>query len=410
MLCLLPGVPTPADTGGRLRTLGMVTALDRAFDVTVLCWSRAGDDVEAFRRALRGRVIAIPENTMDARAADAVAAVAGRPLGYQRYAVPPRLLRHVLASRRFDAVHFDHPHSALLLGIVREMQPWARTVLDAHNVEAEIVERLAGSARSWRRPLLRLQARRVRRLEEKLASVMDLVVTCSDKDAAEFRRLGARRVEVVPNCIPPIARGPLGGRTDLVFVGSLDWKPNGDAALTLARDVWPLLRGRLPGARLVLVGRNPPASIQGLASDDVLVPGGVPSVAPYLMSARATAVPLRAGSGTRIKILEAWAAGVPVIATRIAAEGLPYTDGRDLLLAETAEEIATAVERVFTEEDLFRSLRAEGLATCDPFQPGKVGELLERRYRELLASPPAGEAGKAARYALAYAEAMLATS
>jgi glycosyltransferase involved in cell wall biosynthesis len=387
----------------------MVAALDRAFDVTVLAWSRAGDDVEAFRRALRGRVISLASSSVDARAADAVAAMAGRPIGYQRYAMPPRLLRQVLASRRFDVVHFDHPHSALALGVVREMQPHARTVLDAHNVEAEIVERLVGDAARWRRPLLRMQARRVRKLEERLANAMDLVLTCSDKDAAEFRRLGADRVAVVPNGIPPIEPGPEEGRTDLVFVGSLDWKPNADAALTLARDVWPLLRGKLAGARLVLVGRNPPSSIQDLAADDVLVTGGVESVAPYLARARATAVPLRAGSGTRIKILEAWAAGVPVIATRIAAEGLPYTDGKDLLLAESPEELACAIERVFNDAGLARSMRQAGLVTSEPFQPARIGELLERRYRELLASAPA-ERGNAARYALPYAAAMVGTS
>src|SRR3979409_176040 len=102
----------------------------------------------------------------------------------------------------------------------------------------------------------------------------------------------------------------------------------------------------LAGARLVIVGRTPPPQVLGLAARDVIVAGNVPSVQPFLDGAFATAIPLRAGWGTRIKILEAWAAGVPVVATRIAAEGLPYRDGADLLLAEQPAAFARALVRL----------------------------------------------------------------
>src|SRR5213075_2026525 len=149
-------------------------------------------------------------------------------------------------------------------------------------------------------------------------------------------------------------------------------RPNTDAAALLAKEIWPRCRTLLPGARLVIVGRNPPLAIQALASRDVLVEGSVPSVRPYLDRAFATAIPLRAGSGTRIKILEAWASGVLVIASRIAAEGLPYTDGRDLLLAEEADEFARALVRLHRDRRLAETLSSGGRETVEPFTPARI--------------------------------------
>jgi len=315
----------------------------------------------------------------------------------------------VLEAKRFQVVHFDHPHTALLFKLVRKLQPQARTILDAHNVEADIVERLADAGPRWKRPLLRWQASRVRRLEKRLARAMDLVLTCSEKDGEEFRGLGAKKVRVVPNGIPPLLTAPAADRTDVVFVGSLDWHPNVDAALTLARDIWPLVRGTLPGARLVLVGRNPPHAIRELAGPDVVVTGAVESVAPFLRRARATAIPLRIGSGTRIKILEAWAAGIPVIASRIAAEGLPYTDGKDVLLAEDPMQFARALQRVWKDPALAQRMMSEGRRTVEPFSPSRVAQRLIESYCEELAAA-SGSRGSDDRYKRAYSDAIAATS
>src|SRR5712664_1736662 len=215
--------------------------------------------------------------------------------------------------------------------------------------------------------------------------------------------MGARRVCVVPNGVPPISPSMVAQRRDLVFVGSFDWRPNTDAARELAREIWPRCRDLLPGARLVLVGRNPPPAVVSLAARDVIVTGNVPSVQPFLDRAFATAIPLRAGSGTRIKILEAWAAGVPVVACRIAAEGLPYSDGKDLVLAEEPGEFARALVRLWRDQQLAESLAKEGRRTVEPFTAEKVGETVARDYRELL------DPESARLYNEAYAPAMAAT-
>jgi glycosyltransferase involved in cell wall biosynthesis len=385
VLCLLPGVPLPANRGGALRALNALRALDQSFELSVLAWAREGEDGAALARLLEGSVRLVRRPAaIDALLEETAGVAAGLPAGYSRYRWHPLALRKLLETQSFDVVHFDHPHTALSWELVRKLQPQAALVLDAHNVEALVIERLAQSRPLWQRRPLFWQARRIRALEREIAREMDLVITCSEEDAQTFAALGARRVCVVPNGVPPISRSMVAQRRDLVFVGSFDWRPNTDAAGELAREIWPRCRDLLPGARLVLVGHNPPPAILSLAARDVIVTGSVPSVQPFLDRAFATAIPLRAGSGTRIKILEAWAAGVPVVACRMAAEGLPYRDGVDLLLAENPDEFARALVRLWRERPLADRLIAEGQYTVAPFTADRIAETVRRRYHEEL--------------------------
>lgn len=395
----------PANTGGNLRALTMVKALDAAFDLSTLSWARESDDVAGLDGMLRGRVFAVPRTrAMDALFAEAMGFVLGCPAGYCRYGWFPARLRQLLEEERFDAIHFDHAHTALAWPLVRRLQPQARLVLDAHNVEAEIVERVAESAPRWQRKAMRWQAQRIRDLERELAQQVDLVFACSERDAEAFRAMGPAPVRVVPNAVPPLSPTMVAHRRDVVFIGSLDWRPNTEAAVLLAKEIWPRCRGLLPGSRLAIVGRNPPLGIQALAAPDVVVAGSVPWVQPWLDGAFATAIPLRAGSGTRIKILEAWAAGVPVVASRVAAEGLPYTDGKDILLAEEPAEFARALVRLWRDRQLADSLAREGRRTVEPFTAAHIAQAVARHYREVL-----GLGASARTYSEAYAPAMAAT-
>ena len=385
VLCLLPNLPGAVNTGGALRALSVLRALDKAFELTVVARECAGGRGAALAALLEGSVqLFRPSTALSTLLDEASGLAGGLPAGYCRYGWFPSPLQRLLETKRFDFVHFDHPHAALAWPRIKRLQPQARLVLDAHNVEAEIVDRLAQSAPRWQRKALRWQAGRIRELERELSRSLDLVLTCSDKDAAAFREMGARQVRVVPNAIPQLSPPLVAQRQDVVFVGALDWRPNADAAAMLAKEIWPRCRALLPGARLAIVGRNPPLRVRALAAHDVAIEASVPSVRPYLDRAFATAIPLRAGSGTRIKILEAWAAGVPVVASRIAAEGLPCSDGVDLLLAEGPGEFARALVRLWRDRRLADDLARQGARSVEPFTAERIGEAVERNYRELL--------------------------
>ncbi|HEY3586553.1 MAG TPA: glycosyltransferase family 4 protein, partial [Myxococcaceae bacterium] len=381
-----PRIPFPSDSGGTLRALQLLRALDGAFDVTVLAPDFPGGDARGLRSELRGRVITAREP--GARAGWALAemggVLAGGPFGYTRYAgrTLRAMFRHLVLEQQVDLIHFDHVHAAQLLPEARALAPLARTVMDAHNVEAQVADRLAEVSRWPLSMVLRRQAAAIARLETRTVQGVDAVLSCSELDAAALRRAGAREVHLVPNGVElrqlPASLEP---RDTVAFVGSYDWRPNVDAAVVLAREIWPRVRQACPGLRLALIGRKPPPLVRELAADDIDVTGRVDDVAPWLLRSFATAMPLRAGSGTRLKVLEAAAARVPIVASRLASEGLPFHDGTHLLHAETPEEFVAALLRLRREPALAGRLTDAAWQVAQEYDWRRIGARLVDLYR-----------------------------
>src|SRR5207245_4247052 len=170
-------------------------ALDQSVELSVLAWGREGENSAALERLLEGSVQLVRRPAaIDALVEEAAGLAAGLPAGYSRYRWHPVALRERLETQSFDVIHFDHPHSALSWKLVRKLQPQAALVLDAHNVEALVVERLAQSRPLWQRRALFWQARRIRALERESAREMALVIACSVEDGQAFAALGARCV------------------------------------------------------------------------------------------------------------------------------------------------------------------------------------------------------------------------
>jgi glycosyltransferase involved in cell wall biosynthesis len=129
----------------------------------------------------------------------------------------------------------------------------------------------------------------------------------------------------------------------VAFVATMGWRPNIDAALWLGRDIWPLVVAQVPQARLLLVGRDPAPTVLALAGSNIEVTGTVPDVTPYLAESRVVVAPLRAGGGTRLKVMEALDVGRPVVATSVGCEGTEDLVGRGVVVADTAAGLADAI-------------------------------------------------------------------
>ncbi len=231
----------------------------------------------------------------------------------------------------------------------------APIVLDAHNVETDIMASLARTDGRWLHRLRwRWEAAKMGPVERRTVATVESILATSDADATVFRDWGARQVEVVPNGVD--TRGvPYAAPTNsdrLLYLGQFGYRPNEAAAVELVRDVLPLVRERVPTAMVDLVGRNPTEAVRALGGPGVDVMGEVDDILPSLHRARAMVVPLRAGSGTRLKILEAMAAGTPVVSTPLGAAGIDAVDGEHLLLAESAADLAAAAVRVLTDDAL----------------------------------------------------------
>lgn len=280
-----------------------------------------------------------------------------------------RLLQERIQQQSFDLIVSDFlfPAASLPWSLKAQSQcPW---VLFQHNVESMIWRRRAEGKTGIRGAYWRTQRDRMLRFETQACQRFDGVLAVSEEDARVFRDEMA-----LPNVLGVV---PTGVDLDyfqalpqtqpavptVVFMGSMDWYANVDGVRWFAEAVWPLVRQQMPEARFVVVGRKPPADIEALATKglSIEVTGTVPDVRPFLRAADVVVVPLRIGGGTRLKIYEAMAAEVPVVSTRIGAEGLSVQDGRHLLLADSAEETAAAVLRVLRTPELKAELARHAL-------------------------------------------------
>lgn len=239
----------------------------------------------------------------------------------------------------------------------------------------------------------RLAIWRNRRAEDQILATADTISVCSALDRERLLARGPRAaVAVLPNVVPvpaPVPERVRDGTWRLLFVGAMSYGPNEDAALYLAREVLPLLRDRFgPRVTLQLVGRRPGPAVQALQSlPHIVVTGAVETVEPWYRQADVVVAPVRYGSGTRLKILEALAHGRPVVATPFAAEGLDLQDSRDLLLATTPGDFAAACARLLEDGGLARRLGASGRAVvAERYTPAAVA----RPFAAWLAAGMAG--------------------
>jgi len=260
-------------------------------------------------------------------------------------------------------IHFDAVHIYRL-----PLAPFARAFdgatvkrfLDIDDIESITSDRLAELYRRNDRISAALSSRRyadVHRLrEERCLRSFDGVFVCSSNDAVLLRRMYQCAAFVLPNTVKmqPVVRSRRHETLTILFVGSMDYHPNEDAALQLADVILPCIhRSCQCPAQALIVGNRPRDSVLALeVRQCITVTGAVDSVTPYYRQATVAIVPLRAGGGTRIKILEAAAHRVPVISTPVGAEGLEVADGRELLLAHTAEQMASQCLRLWQDRAL----------------------------------------------------------
>ncbi len=360
----------PADTGGRLRSSKMLEYLARRHRLTVLCF-RTPDTTAAQLEQMRAcceRLETVPwreSRKFSGRfyAELGLALCSRLPYTVSKYrsAAMRRRLRELLGTGEHELLLCDFLQPAVNCLDV----PFGPRMLWQHNVEAVVMERQAAhAANSVARAYLRLEFRRLARFEGETARAFTRCVMVSDEDCrAMAERYGVLNTSSVPTGVDLDYFQPTGSESSepgIVFTGSMDWLPNQDAVLYFVRDILPRIRRTVP-AHFVIAGRNPPATIRRLEADGrVRVTGTVDDIRPYLARARVCVVPLRSGGGTRIKIFEAMAMARPVVSTRVGAEGLPVTDGRNIRLADDPEAFADTVTELLQDPDERARLGAAG--------------------------------------------------
>jgi glycosyltransferase involved in cell wall biosynthesis len=387
ILFLTQVLPYPTDAGPKVRAYYTLRHLARRHEVVLLSFVRRGDSVEALEH-LRGfckavRTVPMPRS----RAAEMRHLLRSLPTDtpflLARDWIPDmaRLVRSLATATAgrgyvpcpgFDAVHADQlwmaPYALLARQVVGGSdRPFA--TLDQHNAVFQIPRRLAlHETNPLKRALLMLEERKLARYEADVCRRFDQVVWVSEQDQAAVQRRmvgGCRQSAVIPICVDPARQRKIETRPNahrVTFLGGLHWPPNAEGIVWFAREIWPLVRQRAPGARLTVIGKDPPRSLVagGALGAGIDVAGYISDPTPYLAETAVFVVPLRAGGGMRVKILDAWCWGLPVVTTHIGAEGISVHDGDDALVADTPGAFAEAVVRVFQEPDLAARLSVAG--------------------------------------------------
>jgi sugar transferase (PEP-CTERM/EpsH1 system associated) len=239
----------------------------------------------------------------------------------------------------------------------------------SHNVEAMIWRRLVeNETNPVKRFVFDRERQRIERFEREVVNSCAFTITVSQKDSELFRnRYGATRVGYVGTGVDTEFFAPYGATVEpssIIFLGSMDWMPNVDAVHYFVESIYPLIKVEVPEAMLSIVGRNPQASVKALARRDpsVLVSGTVPDTRAYIGKAAVAVVPMRIGSGTRIKIYEMMAMGKLVVSSSIGAEGLLYKDGETIVIADEPEEFARLTVRALRQDHWRDSIGANARA------------------------------------------------
>jgi len=345
VLVISPYPIVPAVSGGRLRTFHLVQELLRRGHV-VSNWVISPDDgaMDWPDEAAKPSFRRIPVRQRIGVRRKLEALMSRYPEGPWE-CPPPACLAST--ADRFDVAVLSHGHVGRFAGPL--LASGTPVVYDAQNVESEIVRRLAPLALTRLSGMrFRLDVWKYRNFEAAVVRQASLVTAVSERDAAQLRKLApSARIELLPSGADIRGVQFVDHRENrsniLIFVGTLGYLPNRDAVNWLVDRILPLVRSRRPKVTARLVGSSPPNALGALHGSGVELVGQVPDVRPELAAADLFVAPLRAGGGTRLKLLEAFAAGLPVVATSTAAEGLDAVDGIHLAIADDEEAFADAI-------------------------------------------------------------------
>jgi glycosyltransferase involved in cell wall biosynthesis len=380
ILFLSQVLPYPLDAGPKMRSYFVLRHLAQKHHVTLLTFVRDTDRPEhiAHLAEFCHAVHTVPMHRSRWRDLKFLlqSLIAGQPFLIIRDEVPAMTaqIRQLMAGGRFDLVHADQlwtaPYALLARQAAASKPP--KLVLDQHNAVYLVPSRLAETeSNPIKRHFMAREARLLATYETEVCRQFDHVVWVTEEDRRAVAAVSPSTTTdgspstVIPICadpghVKPVERAANNYR--ITFLGGLHWPPNAQGVLWFFRNIFPQVRAAVPEAVLTVIGKNPPAGLEG---EGVEVTGYVDDPLPYLAETAAFIVPLHAGGGMRVKILDAWSWGLPIVSTTIGAEGINIEPEKDMLIADTADAFAQAVIRILKNPDLAKRLGQTGRHTVE---------------------------------------------
>ena len=319
----------------------------------------------------------------------AVAMLCGESYNVKRYRSDAfaHKLREILQHEQFDIVHVESIFLTPYVPLIRK-HSHAKVILRAHNVENLIWRRVAQSEwfglKHW---YLKHLALTLRAYELEHIDDYDGVVCITQADADYFRGNGCRRpITAIPFGVEPVTYKPVYEEPFSLFhIGAMDWLPNQESISWLLDKVWPVVHREVPQAHLYLAGRKMPERWTNATVDGVTVVGEVPDAAQFIAGKQINVVPLLSGSGIRVKIIEAMSMGKAVVTTTVGAQGIDYTDGENLLIADTPEDFARQIGRLLSDDGYRHSVAQSAVRlVAERYNVHTITTNLMQFYQEII--------------------------
>jgi len=360
ILVITDMLPYPPVSGGLLRVYNLLSRVAKQHQVTLIApqtcedqdkdihhLKKQGYQVTTAKVAKRSRLTKILTMAHCARS--------GQPLelGYEYREELTEKIKTCVSAERFDIIQVEQSHMAHYLAMLPQNKT-SKRILMLHDVDFAQADRMAHLEQKLRRKLrLKLYSRMMRRWEPRIADKFDRCTTVSEPDRQLLTTANPRlKVDVIPNGVDTTLYQPLpltNPCPTLLFIGNMSYLPCIDAMRYFCREIFPHVLDKIKDAELWIVGKEPAAEVKALADSRIHVTGQVEDIVPYYKRCTACIVPLRAGGGTRLKILEAMALGRPVISTTIGREGLDLIDREEILIADTPQHFTEATLQILSD-------------------------------------------------------------
>ncbi len=370
-------IPWPLNTGKKIRTYNLLQRLQKKHLITYLCYGKPEDILPGCPNVI---LKTLQSPVIEQKGLRFYWSLFANIFSKNPYIVDRHYSRKMadealklVESKQFHLIHCEWtPYTEN----IRQLLGRIPAVLSAHNVEAQIWERyFITEVNPIKKFYIYLQWRKLANYEAKAAKLYTIISTVSEPDRVIFASsYGCKTTMTVPNGVDEQYFSPTERQIEpgnMVFTGSMDWRPNQDGVKFFIERVLPLIKRRIPFATFTVVGRNPPQWLLAMAKqmDGVIITGTVEDVRPYIAKSALYVVPLRVGGGSRLKILEALSMRKIVLSTTVGAEGLAVENGKNILLRDTPEEIADTACAVLTNNRLYNSFENAGR------------ELIEQHYK-----------------------------
>jgi glycosyltransferase involved in cell wall biosynthesis len=343
LLQITTQLPIPANTGGKIDFLAFAKSLSSHHRIHLISFAESfpkDEDIEILRQYyITINIIVLKQPSLITNLYHGI--FSSVPINMLKYRDPRmrQLIQDFIRKHAIDFIRIDHMHMAWYAKEFSHIP----CVLRKQNVDSIILERFLQQQRNPLKKILAWsQWKKMLRYEAKICKKFYNITISPEDKKALLAMIPEARVEDIPcgietpEIIPMRPNGPR--EYTLTFLGSMDWAPNEDGILWFIQEIWPTLKGKYPQLKLQLVGRNPSDAIKAIADDKIVVTGFVKEVIPYLKNTDVFIVPLRMGSGMRIKILEAMSLGLPIVTTTIGYEGIAAEPDIHLKVADNPSE------------------------------------------------------------------------